>query len=87
MRFNKGDLTETYFSTIDGISHLNPLVYSHGCLAAAFDEDECIAERMILLPNFASGFVGNSRYGWFNEGQTEGPSTHLHTNLYMDYTD
>ncbi|HOG19308.1 MAG TPA: T9SS type A sorting domain-containing protein, partial [Salinivirgaceae bacterium] len=29
-------------------------------------------------PNFASGFVGNSRYGWFNEGQTEGPSTHLH---------
>lgn len=78
MRFNKGDLTETYFSTIDGISHLNPLVYSHGCLAAAFDEDECIAERMILLPNFASGFVGNSRYGWFNEGQTEGPSTHLH---------
>jgi hypothetical protein len=23
-------------------------------------------------------FVGNSRYGWFNEGQTEGPSLHLH---------
>ncbi|HPW66938.1 MAG TPA: C25 family cysteine peptidase [Salinivirgaceae bacterium] len=78
MRLDLGDLTNAFFINIDGVSHLNPLIYSHGCLAAAFDRDVCIAERMILLPNFASGFIGNSRYGWFNEGQTEGPSTHLH---------
>jgi len=30
------------------------------------------------IDNFAAAFVGNSRYGWFNEGQTDGPSTHLH---------
>ena len=32
---------------------------------------------MVNISNFAVAFIGNSRYGWFNEGQTEGPSTHL----------
>ena len=32
---------------------------------------------MVTIQNFAAAFIGNSRYGWFNEGQTEGPSTHL----------
>ncbi len=78
MRLYLSDLTDNFFAPINGISRLNPLIYSHGCLAGAFDENDCIAERMILMPNFASGFIGNSRYGWFNEGQTEGPSAHLH---------
>ncbi len=78
MRLYNSDLTNTFFSAINGITRLNPLIYSHGCLAAAFDQSDCVAERMIFLPNFASGYVGNSRYGWFNEGQTEGPSAHQH---------
>jgi hypothetical protein len=45
---------------------------------------------MVKIDNFAAAFVGNSRYGWFNEGQTEGPSLHLHREfvdaLYSDNT-
>ena len=33
---------------------------------------------MLTIDNIAVAFVGNSRYGWFNEGQTEGPSAHIH---------
>ena len=31
-----------------------------------------------FVAKFCKWLWGNSRYGWFNEGQTEGPSTHLH---------
>ena len=43
-----------------------------------FDGSDCIAEKMLEIDYFASAFIGNTRYGWFNEGQTEGPSLHLH---------
>jgi hypothetical protein len=33
---------------------------------------------MVGIDNFAVAFIGNSRYGWFNEGTTDGPSQHLH---------
>ena len=33
---------------------------------------------MTKIANFAVATFGNSRYGWFNEGQTEGPAIHLH---------
>jgi hypothetical protein len=33
---------------------------------------------MVCIDNFAVAGAFNSRYGWFNEGQTEGPSAHLH---------
>jgi hypothetical protein len=32
---------------------------------------------MVKIQNFAVAVIGNSRYGWFNEGQTEGPGAHL----------
>jgi len=77
------NITESNFAEVNGITHLNPIVYSHGCLAGAFDKNveltrDCIGEEMVSLQNFAVTFIGNSRYGWFNEGQTEGPSIHLH---------
>ncbi|MDY0279543.1 MAG: C25 family cysteine peptidase [Salinivirgaceae bacterium] len=78
MRLTSEMLTSTFFAAINGVNRLNPVIYSHGCLSAAFDENLCIGEKMIFLPNFASAYVGNSRYGWFNEGQTEGPSAHQH---------
>jgi len=53
-------------------------VYTHGCICGSFDASDCIAEQMVKIDNFAAAFVGNSRYGWFNEGQTEGPSGHIH---------
>ncbi len=37
-----------------------------------------LRERMVCIDNFAVAFIGNSRYGWFNQGTTDGPSQHLH---------
>lgn len=72
------DVIAENFTQLNGIDHMYPLLYTHGCNCGGFDQDDCIAEEALKLPNFISGFVGNSRYGWFNEGQTEGPSQHLH---------
>jgi hypothetical protein len=77
MRLNSTDITNTNFGTVNGVDHLNPLVYSHGCISGSFDNNDCIGEKMVYLQSFASVYIGNSRYGWFNEGQTEGPSAHL----------
>jgi len=78
MKFNSWDITNSNFSGANGITHNFPVVYTHGCICGAFDYNDCIAEKMVNIDNFASAFIGNSRYGWFNEGQTEGPSAHLH---------
>jgi hypothetical protein len=32
---------------------------------------------MVLIQNFLAGGIFNSRYGWFDQGTTEGPSAHL----------
>lgn len=78
MKFYNSDITNSNFAGVNGITHNFPIVYTHGCICGAFDASDCIAERMVCIDNFAAAFVGNSRYGWFNEGQTEGPSAHLH---------
>jgi len=78
LRFSNPDITNANFSQVNGTTHNFTLVYSHGCICGAFDANDCIAERMINIDNFAVEVIMNSRYGWFNEGQTEGPSAHLH---------
>lgn len=78
MHFYNSDITNSNFSNIDGIINNYTLIYTHGCLCGSFDYNDCIAEKIVNLEKFAAAFVGNSRYGWFNEGQTEGPSQHLH---------
>ncbi|OPX28177.1 MAG: hypothetical protein B1H06_03705 [Candidatus Cloacimonas sp. 4484_143] len=91
MRMDIEDITNANFSQVNGIDHNYSIIYSHGCNCAGFDDDDCIAEEMLKIDNFAVEFVGNSRYGWFNEGQTEGPSEHLNREftdaLYTDKTD
>lgn len=82
MSLSLDDIRNENFSDVDGKNHLNPIVYSQGCNAAkldgvSFDGSDCIAEKMLEIENFAVAFIGNTRYGWFNEGQTEGPSLHL----------
>jgi len=78
MKFYMWDITNENFAGVNGITHNFPVVSTHGCICGAFDTDDCIAEKMVSIENFAAVFIGNSRYGWFNEGQTEGPSAHLH---------
>lgn len=64
------------FSGANGTTHNYTFFHSQGCDCGAFDEN-CILERMVKIENFAVAVIGNSRYGWFNEGQTEGPGAHL----------
>jgi len=78
MKFYTSDITNSNFSGANGVDHQYTNVYTHGCICGSFDASDCIAEYMVKIENFAAAFVGNSRYGWFNEGQTEGPSAHIH---------
>lgn len=78
MRLESWEINNNSFNACDGVSHNFCLVYSHGCYSGAFDDEDCIAEEMLKINRFAVAYTGNSRYGWFNEGQTEGPSQHLH---------
>jgi hypothetical protein len=75
------DITNENFSGANGIDHNYTIFHSHGCVCGAFDYDDCILERMVCINNFAVATIGNSRFGWFNEGQTEGPAVHLHREM------
>lgn len=75
------EITSSNFSGSNGIDHNYTFFHTHGCDCGAFDYGDCILERMVLIENFAVAVMGNSRYGWFNEGQTEGPSCHLHREM------
>ena len=53
--------------------------YTQGCYPAAFDEmtsqqGESIAENLVKGERGLYAFVGNTRYGWYSPGSTDGPS-------------
>ncbi|MBC7235612.1 MAG: hypothetical protein H5T69_07200, partial [Chloroflexi bacterium] len=52
------------------------IVYSQGCLAAAFakEDGEAIAERFLTAPHGAVAFLGNTSYGWYLPKNTNGAS-------------
>ena len=74
--WNNGEITDYNFSGPNGIDHNYTFFHTSGCICGDFSDD-CILERMTKISNFAVATFGNSRYGWFNEGQTEGPAIHL----------
>jgi hypothetical protein len=75
------DITDANFYGANGIDHNFTIMQTHGCDCGSFDNDDCILERMVNIHNFAVAVIGNSRFGWFNEGQTEGPAAHLHREM------
>jgi hypothetical protein len=81
MKFYNSDITNSNFYGINGITHNYALIFSHGCICGAFDDNDCIAEKMTGIENLAVAVYMNSRYGWFNEGQTEGPAAHINREL------
>ncbi|MFA5475495.1 MAG: C25 family cysteine peptidase [Bacteroidales bacterium] len=81
MKFYNSDITNNNFAPLDGTTHNYSLIFSHGCICGAFDDSDCIGEKMITIENLAVAVYMNSRYGWFNEGQTEGPAAHLNREL------
>ncbi len=74
--WTNGDITNNNFSSVNGVDHNYTFFHTSGCICGDFSSD-CILERMTKIANFAVATFGNSRYGWFNEGQTEGPAIHL----------
>jgi len=75
------DITDANFSGANGVDHNYTIMQTHGCICGDFSYGDCILERMVSIQNFAVAVIGNSRYGWFNEGQTEGPAAHLHREM------
>ncbi|MBN2829767.1 MAG: VCBS repeat-containing protein [Candidatus Cloacimonetes bacterium] len=54
-------------------------LFSQGCYPAAFDEatslaGESIAENLVFRPGGLMAFIGNTRYGWYYPGSTNGAS-------------
>jgi len=74
------DITDGNFSHVNGVEHNYTFFHSHGCICGSFDVD-CIMERMVTIQNFCVAAIGNSRYGWFSPGTTNGPSAHLHREM------
>ncbi|MDO9576822.1 MAG: C25 family cysteine peptidase [Candidatus Cloacimonadales bacterium] len=65
--------TTTYTNTEYGFA------YTQGCYPAAFDEmtshaGESVGENMVIAEGGLYAFVGNTRYGWYSPGSTNGPS-------------
>jgi hypothetical protein len=54
-------------------------IYSQGCMAGGFDDDDCIAEHFTVKTTHAA-FAGiwNARYGFFWSYSTDGDSQRLH---------
>ena len=78
---NSSDITNANFYGANGIDHNYTLMQTHGCDCGSFDYNDCILEKMVTIDNFAVSVIGNSRFGWFNEGQNEGPAAHLHREM------
>ena len=74
--WTNSNITDSQFSGANGIDHNYTFFHTSGCICGDFSSD-CILELMTKISNFAVATFGNSRYGWFNEGQTEGPAIHL----------
>jgi hypothetical protein len=77
MRLYTSNITDAAFSQVNGFIHNYQVLYTQGCYCGAFDQSGCIASKMLTIHNFLAGGVFNSRYGWFDEGTSEGPSEHL----------
>jgi peptidase C25-like protein/flagellar hook capping protein FlgD len=74
MVFGQGsDDAHSYINTEYGFA------YSQGCYPAAFDEmtsgsGESVAENLVIATGGLYAFVGNTRYGWYAPGSTNGAS-------------
>ncbi|MCL2041409.1 MAG: C25 family cysteine peptidase [Bacteroidales bacterium] len=82
MKLVNWDVTNTNF-TNDGAQRTLSIVYSQGCLNGSFDNiddwgydtgDDCINEIFHKINGGVVANIGNSRYGWYNPGGTNGPS-------------
>jgi hypothetical protein len=78
LKMGMATVSNTTFYAVNGIDHNFTLLYTQGCYDGAFDAaGGCIAAKSVSIDNFLVAGIFNSRYGWFNQGTTDGPSEHL----------
>ena len=64
---------------VDNLTNEEPfLVHTQGCLAAKFDEDDAVGEHFVFGEHGAFAFIGNTQYGWYLPGSTNGASQLFH---------
>ncbi len=66
-------------SQVSSLSNTTPfLVHTQGCLPAKFDASDSIGEYFVFSEHGAFGFIGNTQYGWYLPGSTNGASQLFH---------
>ncbi len=61
---------DTFFDipTVESLSNKNPFVfYTISCYAGAFDYSDCIGEEFVKNVHGGAAFIGNSRYGLYDD--------------------
>ena len=89
MKIYNSDITVSNFQN-DGISRGFVIGYSQGCYNGAFDNrgtgsgysSDCFSENITVLATGEVATLGNSRYGWYSPGNTNGASQYLDREFY-----
>ncbi|MDY6914825.1 MAG: C25 family cysteine peptidase [Candidatus Cloacimonadota bacterium] len=86
MKLYNSDVNTTNL-TNDGVERGFVIGYSQGCYAGSFDNrttssgsynsDESIAEYLTTIETAEAAFIANSRYGWGQQGSTNGASQYF----------
>jgi len=84
MKMHNGDVTTTNF-TNNGITHGYAIGYSQGCYNGSFDNrnsagnyvGDCFSEKITGIGTAEVATIGNSRYGWYQQGSTNGASQYF----------
>jgi hypothetical protein len=77
LRLGISQINDPNFYAVNGVTHNYSLLYTQGCDDGSFDEPNCIASKSLAIDNFVVAGIFNTRFGWFDQGTTEGPSEHL----------
>ena len=77
LRLDYSLITDANFYGVNGTDHNYSLLYTQGCDDGSFDIPYCIASQSLAIHNFVAAGVFNTRFGWFDQGTTDGPSEHL----------
>lgn len=86
MKMYTNSLTTTNFLN-DGVSRGYGIGYSQGCYNGSFDnrgtnagsyESDCFSEIITTIETAEVAMIGNSRYGWGEQGSTDGASQYFH---------
>jgi len=89
MKMETSDLTTSNFQN-NGTTRGFVVGYSQGCYNGAFDNREsyggyvsdCFSEVFTTMATGEVATIGNSRYGWYSQGNTNGASQYLDRQFY-----